>query len=324
MALFWVSTVQVAAAPWATCSGSQVVETVTSPCWSANASGRWTSCRPSLERRSIAALVLVLLVVAAVDRDRERDALARARPGSAAAGRRRSRPCRRLPLAVNSSVWPLTLRAVRVVVRTPGMSGASIDGVLRSTRCRPSRRGGGVALGGLVEGEPRIGGGDDVGAARAGLERAGRGAAVRHDDLVDGARHQRGAHLAGRPVGVGGEQQGGVAGDLRRGHRGARDGLVELAGRPGLEHLRGRRVAGQDLDARRDEVGLDPVARRPEGREEGEHVGPLVAPGCRAVKLAVASGWRRTKSTSCRPTGASRWTVGSEVVVGLDVALRTG
>ena len=43
-------------------------------------------------------------------------------------------PLSAVPLAVYSRVSPLTLRAVRVVVRTPGISGASIDGVFRSTR----------------------------------------------------------------------------------------------------------------------------------------------------------------------------------------------
>ena len=235
---------------------------------------------PAVARAQVdAALVLILLVVAAVDRDRERHALVRRDPevprldvdGRALVGAAAGGELERLAADVARGAGRREdARHQRRVDRR----GVQVDAV------QAVRRGSGVAVGGLVEREPGIRCGDDVGAARAVLERARRGAAVRHDDLVDGARHQRGAHLARRPVGMGGEQQGGVAGDLRRGHRGAGDGLVELACRAGLEHLRRRRVAGQDLDARRDEIGLDPVARRPEGRERGPRAAR--GPGCPA------------------------------------------
>jgi hypothetical protein len=88
------------------------------------------------------------------------------------------------------------------------------------------------------------------------VERRRRGRLVLLEDLLGrGGRHERGLDLAGRPLGVRLTEESGGAGDVRARHRGALDRLEELAVDVLGEEAR-RGVAGEDLHARRRDVGL--------------------------------------------------------------------
>ena len=215
----------------------------------------------------------------------------------------------------------LTFSTTLVVTTRPGMTGALREGMLASMAWigsfPTSKRWSGSSA--IVSPGVDRGGHHDPAAAH--VEGVRRGGLVLLQDVGGRRGHEGGLDLSGGPVVVGGVEEQGGAGDVRGRHRGAGDGLEVLARRSAGDLVGGGRVPGEDLDARRGDVGLDPEATGATGREGRHHVADRFTGHAGGERSGLA-GVAVEERDELRAVGEVDH--GEEVVVGLDVGRASG